>query len=90
MTNEIKQDILYTILENLLKEIDNLLHNQINEVGNVKYFLDNHLDAFNDAEKTEIFGNLDNIQEKFQVVREYVRSANKCLQLLDLPDLKVN
>lgn len=90
MTPETKQEILYTIIENLLKAIDDLLHKQIQEAGNIHYFLDNHLDDFNDAEKTEIFGNLDNIQEKFQVVREYVRSANQCLQLLGLPDLKVN
>ena len=90
MTDEIKQDILYTIVENLLREIDQLLHYQIKEGGEIHYLVHEHEDAFTDFDKEKIFGNLDTIQNKFQVVREYVRSANKCLQLLGLPELNTN
>ena len=90
MTQEIKQEILYTIVENLLREIDELLHQQIKEAGEVHYLVHEHEDTYSDFDKEKIFGNLDNIQEKFQVVREYVRSANRCLQLLGLPELQAN
>ena len=89
MTNETKQDVLYTIFNNLLEITDELLRSQIKEAGEVHYLV-NQVEGLNETQKKQIMEDLDTIQYKFQVFREYVNSANKCLNLLGLPELKVN
>ena len=89
MTNETKQDVLYTIFNNLLEITDGLFRNQIKEAGEVHYLV-NQVEGLNETQKKQIMEDLDTLQYKFQVFREYVNSANKCLNLLGLPELKVN
>lgn len=88
MTSDTKQELLYLVIENMLGKIDELLRKQMTATDNIRYVIDNHLQEFNDTEKKQLHENLDGIEYQFQVFRDYVNSANKCLELLSLPPLE--
>lgn len=89
MNQETKQEVLYTVISNLLKQVDISLHKQIQEVGNIEYVVRNHLTELPEDEKKRLDASLDTIQNQFQVFREWVMMANKLLTLVGLPELEL-
>lgn len=89
MTNETKQELLYTIIQNLLKEIDTLLIKQGQPAVDMISILNKHKEVFSEFEIHQMTEYLNNFEYKYMTVRELVNSANKTLKLLGLPDFDV-
>lgn len=90
MNSETKQEVLYTIIQNLLKEIDNLLIQQSQPAVDMISMLNNHKEVFSEFEIHQLSEYLNNFEYKYLAVRELVNSANKTLKLLSLPDIDVD
>ena len=90
MNNETKQEVLYTIIQNLLKEIDNLLIQQGQPAVDMIGMLNKHKEVFSEFELQQLSEYLNNFEYKYLAVRQLVNSANKTLKLLSLPDFDVN
>ena len=89
MTQETKQELLYLIIQNLLKEIDNLLIKQGQPAVDMIGILNKHPDDFSDFEKQQMTEDLNNFEYKYLTVRQLVNSANNTLKLLGLPEFDV-
>lgn len=87
MFNDNQEENLYTIISNLLQEVDQLFRNQIGLAGNIHYWIHNTHEEMPELEKRQLIENCDTIQNQFQAFREDVVSANKCLRLLGLPEI---
>ena len=89
MTNETKQELLYIIIQNLLKEIDNLLIKQGQPAVDMIGMLNKHKEVFSEFEINQLSEYLNNFEYKYLTVRQLVNSVNNTLKLLGLPEFDV-
>ena len=79
MTNETKQELLYIIIQNLLKEIDNLLIKQGQPAVDMIGMLNKHKEVFSEFEINQLSEYLNNFEYKYLTVRQLVNSVNNTL-----------